>query len=428
MSGIGKSAAREELENCREKVRNMISHYLREDRGKGRMGALKFLENLYICDVAVSSRSRKGYPAFMEYVDRKYLTVDEEVLSYFDCKKNMDAFFSWEKKLLYQQAYEESFGFPPFLLLQKAQTVKDTAMVRYLTLADYDEDARKDEADDKAQKEKEDAYLEWLYSIAFFEICVREYAEEVRRIVDDCTDEEASQNISEKEKELIDRFGTMDKVYQTLDAGKIQEWEQETQQLFFAWVKYLNELYFGGFFFKYCFELIQDSFASLRVLVLIEYVNVNTTVRQGIDLEKITLRDSEYRIAHEEAKFWEKTVNQWLQNENGVKFANYCFAMMDTWNRNRADSYKRLNNVARRVYSLTKTQTGRSETQVYFLDALKEYISIMENWYIDTILGKNISPKQWEKMQEEMEREKDRIQEIRAQLAMPIWREMDREG
>ena len=114
MGGTGKTAMREELENCRKKVINMISHYLREDKGKGRMGALKFLDDLCICDIAVSSKSRKGYPAFMEYVDKQFLTVDEDVLSYFDCKKNMDAFFAWEKRIVYQKAYDTSFGFRHF--------------------------------------------------------------------------------------------------------------------------------------------------------------------------------------------------------------------------------------------------------------------------------------------------------------------------
>ena len=417
---------RGELENCRKRVTDMISHYLREDKGRGRMGALKFLKDLYICDMAVSSKSRKGYPAFMEYVDEQFLTVDEEVLSYFDCKKNMDAFFEWENKLLYQKAYDESFGFPLFLLLQKARTVKDTAMVRYLTQANFDEDFTEEGADDEAQKKKADAYLEWIQSIAFFEICVREYDKEVSRMMH-CIDEEASQKTSEYE-DLKNRIETMDKVFQTLDVGRLQEWEQETQQLFFIWLKRVNKLYYGSFFLTYCVELIQDFFASLRLLVLIEYVNVNTTIRKGTDDERITLRDSEYRIAYEEAMFWEKTVDRWLQNENGVKFAHNCFAMMDTWNRNRADHYKTLNRVAGRVLPLNNTQTGRFESQAYFHDALKEYISIMENRYMDIIQGKKISPKQREKMREEMKLEKDRLQEIWAQLAIPIWREMDREG
>ena len=419
-----KSAKREELKNCRKKITNMISHYLREDKGSGKMGPLKFLDNLYICDVAVSSKSRKGYPAFMEYVDKQFLTVDDEVLSYFDCKKNMDAFFEWEKKLLYQTAYDESFGFPLFLLLQKARMVKDTAMVRYLTLADFDEGSEDEGAYDEARKKKADAYLEWLQSIAFFEICVREYDEEVSRMIQ-CTDEEMSQKTSEQE-ELQNRIETMDKVYQTLDAAKIQKWEQETQQLFFTWLKHVNKLYYGSYFFMYCFELIQDFFASLRVLVLIEYVNVNTTIRNGTYDGGITLRDSEYRIAYEEALLWKKTVDRWLQKENGVKFANKCFAMMDNWNRNRADSYRKLNNVARRVYPLTKTQAGRSETQAYFHDALKEYVSIMENRYMDIVQGKKISSKQREEMQKKVNQEEDRLREIRVQLAMPIWRELGR--
>lgn len=424
MSAIRKSAIRDELENCRKKITDMINHYLREDKGRGRMGALKFLEDLYICDIAVSSKSRKGYPAFMEYVDKQFLTVDEEVLSYFDCKKNMDAFFAWEKRLLYQKAYDTSFGYPPFLLLQKARTVKDTAMVRYLSLANFDEAFGGEGADDEAREKKADAYLEWLQSIAFFEICVREYDKEVSQMMR-CIDEEASQKTSEYE-ELKNRIETMDKVFQTLDVGRLQEWEQETQQLFFTWLNRVNKLYYENFFLIYCVELIQDFFASLRVLVLIEYVNVNTTVRKGTDDERITLRDSEYRIAYEEAMFWEKTVDRWLQNENGVKFAHNCFAMMDTWNRNRADHYKMLNSVARRVLPLNNTQTGRLESSAYFHDALKEYLNIMENRYMDCIHRNKISPEQREKVQEEMDREKDRLQEIWVQLAMPIWREMDR--
>lgn len=304
--------------------------------------------------------------------------------------------------------------------------VKDTAMVRYLTLANFDEDSVEEAADEEARKKKADAYLEWLQSIAFFEICVREYDEEIRQMMI-YPDEKVSRNILEQEEELTNRFGTMDKVYQTLDAGEIQKWEQETQQLFFTWLNHVNKLYYESFFFIYCVELIQDFFASLRVLVLIEYVNVNTTIRKGTDDERITLRDSEYRIAYEEAIFWEKTVDRWLQNENGVKFAHNCFAMMDTWNRNHVDNYKMLNRVAGKVLPLNNTQTGKLESQVYFHDALKEYISIMENRYMDCTHRNKKSLEQREKVQEETDWEKDRLQEIWTQLAMPIWREMNRD-
>ena len=310
------------------------------------------------------------------------------------------------------------------MLIQKARTVKDTAMVRYQALANFDEASRGEGADDEARKKKADAYLEWLQSIVFFEICVREYDKEVGRMMQ-CIDEEASQKTSEY-KDLKNRIETMDKVFLTSDSGKIQKWEQETQQLLFTWLNRVNKLYYELFFLTYCVELIQDFFASLRVLVLIEYVNVNTTIRKGTDDERITLRDSEYRIAYEEALFWERTVDRWLQSENGVKFAHNCFAMMDKWNRNHTDYYKMLNRMARRICPLNNTQTGRLESQVYFHDALKEYISIMENRYMDCIHGNKISSEQREKVQEDMDRENERLKEIWVQLAMPICREMNR--
>lgn len=424
MSKIGKSAMREELAGCRKKVTDMISHYLREDRGKGRMGALKFLKDLYICDVAVSSKSRKGYSAFMEYVNKQFLSVDEEVLCYFDHEKNMEAFFAWERRLIYQKAYDKSFGAPPFLLIQKARTVKDRAMVRYLALTNFDEASGGEEADDMAREKKADAYLEWLQSIAFFEICVREYTMEVdQRYI--CVEEGASWKTAEYE-ELENRIKTIGKVVQTMDAGNVRKWEQETRQMFFAWMNSVNRLYYENFFLLYCFEVILDFFTSLRVLVLIEYVNVNTTIRKGTDDERITLRNSGYRSAYEEAVFWEKTVDRWLQNENGVRFAHNCFAMMETWDRNRADHYKMLNKVAGRILPLNNTQTGKLEALAYFQDALKEYISIMENRHIDSAHGNKKRLEQRGRTYEEAEREKDRLREIWIQLARPVWIEMNR--
>ena len=423
MSEIGKSAMREKLENCRERITDMISHYLREDKGKGKVGALKFLKDLYICDVAVSSRSRKGYPAFMEYVNKQFLTVDEEVLSYFDHKKNMDAFLHWEKRLTYQKVYDKSFGSPPFLLMQKARTVKDRAMVRYLALANFDEASGGEEADEAARQEKADAYLEWLQSIAFFEICVREYTIEVDRY-DIFTEEGTSQKTAEFE-ELAKRIKTIDKVVHTMDEESIQKWEQETRQMFTTWLNSFHKLYFESFFLAYCLELFLDLFTSLRVLVLIEYVNVNTTVRKGTDDERITLRNSGYRSAYEEALFWEKTVDRWLQNEKGVRFAHNCFAMMETWNRNHADHYKMLNRVAERILPLNNTRTEKLESLASFQDALKEYISIMENRYADCMHESKKSPKQREQTNEEAEQEKDRLLEIWMQLAKPVWIEMN---
>ncbi len=391
--GTSRLTGSKRIKACREKIYDMMKPYLREDRGRGRTGPLKFLKDLFVCSVAVSSKSRKGLPAFKKFVDEHFLTVDEELLSYFDCEKNMTAFQAWEKALIFYSAYDESFGSPPFLLLQKARMVKDEMLVRYLELEDMDEAAGDDDVDEVREK-KLDAYLEWILAIAFFEICADTYyqkaSEEMDRMI------ETKSASAERLQELSECIQSADKVYRTKKGEELREWERG----------------------------VRDLFASVRLLVLIEYVNINGTVREGIDCGKISLRNKNYRIAYEESRFWEMAVDRWLTEEKGAGFVKRFFVVMDTWNRNHVDQYKKLNGLAHQLYALkSEKETERLKEQLYFQDVLNEYISVLGKRYSGGRF-RSMSREQKQKEFEEMALEEKRLSEIKLWLGIPVWREL----
>lgn len=421
--GKGTSGLKESkrIKACREEIYDMMKPYLREDRGRGRTGPLKFLKDLFVCSVAVSSKSRKGLPAFKKFVDEHFLTVDEEVLSYFDCEKNMTAFQAWEKDLIFYSAYDESFGFPTFLLLQKARMVKDEALVRYLELEDMDEAAGDDDIDEVREK-KLDAYLEWILAIAFFEICADTYYQKASAEMDRMI--EAKSASVKRLQELSECIQSADKVYRTKKGEELREWERGVRDLLSVCVQDTHQLYYLSFFYLYALETEVDLFASVRLMVLIEYVNINGTVREGIDCGTIFFKNKNYRIAYEESRFWEMAIDRWLTEEKGAGFVKQFFVVMDTWNRNHVDRYKKLNGLAHQLYALnSEKETERLKEQLYFQDMLNEYISVLGKRYSGGRF-RSMSREQKQKELEEMALEEKRLSSIKLWLGIPVWREL----
>lgn len=395
---IEKAAMQEELKICRSKIYDMVAPYCQEDKSKVHPGSIGGLKDLFVCSLEISGQAYEKGSSFHKFINDNFLCADEEILAYFDCEQNISAFQNCYIDILFHKAYDKSFGYPFFILLQKIRMVKDKAMLKYL-----------------AMEEKEDAYIEWLQSAAFFEICIREYFSEIQQMISQIEQPESTESLAEEYVKCLEKI---EEVYKRNDQYQIKQWEKKAEELFWAYFDRLNRVYYIVFFYQYCMELIQDLFSSFRIIVLNEYMNHMSG--KEIAGQKGRLRDRDYRVDHRVNVFWEETVKRWLQDEKGMEFAENCLDAMEIPRRDDIQNYKLMISIMWWVgLIVSDAETERIGEQEESLDTLKEYINILERHYKNKDMGDN---KQGQDQMVPDRREQDRLQKLREQLADPMWK------
>lgn len=421
-----------ELNEYKKIIYGMADPYLRDHKPENH-GPLSFFQGLFTAHIAVSSKSRKGYPSFIHFLDEWFLDNDKDILSFFDRDQNMKAFQSWGRELLHGALYDESFGYPQFLLLEKARAVKDEALVKYFELADTDSAEESGEkAFSDAWETKENAYLKWLQAVAFFEICVRKYFGEILQIISEMTEENPRESLTAELTELTERIINFE-IYEQMDFSQKKQWDQKTEELYEAYHKKYSKTCYRAVFFYHLWVMINDLFASIRILLLVEYVNVNTTERLGTENNagKSLLRDKVFRTAYIESSALKKQVKKILQKVIGKEAAKNLFMEMLTWNRNYSSRYREMIHTAWSVNPPRgSTESGEMKEQVEWLDALREYFSILAEKYRSDNTCREKQGEKRAKTSEETAPETNkeiRLRKINKQLADPIWKVIDQE-
>ncbi|MCI8997081.1 MAG: hypothetical protein HFI30_15640 [Lachnospiraceae bacterium] len=336
-----KEEKRKRIEESRREIRHIVQNYVNRE-AKGNQGQLKFLEGLITGNLAVSiGITLRKDERFWNYLEDYFLKDHQDCLSYFDEKKNLEEFANSPYGMDTEKLYEgfcPGFPIPPYLLLRRAQEVMEQACVFYIQLPreeldeeepdnekldeekldeeepdeeeiweelfeepdeeevlkeeeelpealagkESPEQKRKTQRRVRPKTKKKEAYVEWLFSIAIYEIFLIEYGRRLPKRRENPQDErelEALEKLypeifcyedEEKLKEQIDEFWER--------AGKYYHKLQED----------MLRLYCENCYFLHLIHLC----AMLRVVAQIEFVRVSRNMssenRKGRDMTALT--------------------------------------------------------------------------------------------------------------------------------------------
>lgn len=294
----------------REELRRQVEKYLvnRNDI-EPNSGQLKFLKGLMIRSLAISTRIRINQPKkqLLDFLNKNILKSNDEVICFFDNDKNAAAFLrspyckplEWPQifNMHFQTFLKERFVSPPFLLLQKTQDVMEHALLNYMKEPFDDED------DAEMLKKKMKSFINLLYSITLYEIFLREFCEKMNHsylknmetLIDDTDDriQELCLKLDnllickneKKQKELNDYIET-----QALETSD-----------------YITAASLTVFYTHYFYQHLTNFFAILRIIFLIEFVNINEA-NNPISPSK------ERQLNLKEAIVWRGYIEKWMEN------------------------------------------------------------------------------------------------------------------
>ena len=290
----------QKINECREKITQIVEGYYEEKENIiPNSGQLKFLKSLMIRHLAVSTNEKGAKGGLGKYLKERILNDKEDVLSFFDREKNIEAF---KQSIYCDDPYfldnsKVEYGFPPFLLLDKAHIEMERAFLEYL-YAEKNTDNKTDWKDEEEEfSYKSRKYMEFLYSVTIFEIFLREYYAKVN---ENLLQNENSLSMQEK----ADRINHYKEMY---DGCKD---EKKKKELAIEMANYINTCMEGyceiGFYcaqVKYVVSLQNHLYAMLRIVVLIEFLSINITTTYKMD---------EWEYAFPEAVIW----NHLIENMN----------------------------------------------------------------------------------------------------------------
>ena len=230
--------------------------------------------------------------------------------------------YDYGNDILFRYNYQEEFSYPPFLLLRRIQSLVEEKLSSYLRIISDDNEEETMETPKKA------AYVELLYSVALYEIFVKENLAEVTALWEGAD--------------------------QWFDNKSIEQY-----------LMGYDRLYFSVYFYAYSFRQLQNLLAVLRIIVLIEFVNYNVThvgVRERFGDERIIVK---------EAEFWQFHVANWFGEDKDF------FAVVKR-NPNFSGWYRELNKIVAENDLLKEINSGRSEEYHHFRGCIQEYIKCVE--------------------------------------------------
>lgn len=283
------------LKENREKVQAVVSKYINPEAERN-TGQLKFLTGLLTGNLAVSIgvKLRKDN-RFLDYLHSRILKNNQETLGFFDVQENLDAFM----KDVYPDLEEIYQGFTPegpapsYLLLKKAQSVMEAECLRYLEMSGTTFES--EDPDPMEEQAKKEAYVEWLFSIALYEIFLIEYGAGIpeEQTGGDPADEQNMDQICSEIIECRDREKKKQQakaLWEHVDRG----WRELQNQ-------YLSLFYINCFIWH---EI--NLFGMLRLIAMIEFVKVETSLGTG-GLE----RRNKDKTAEAEADTWRKLLEKY---------------------------------------------------------------------------------------------------------------------
>ncbi|MCI8417524.1 MAG: hypothetical protein HFI33_08550 [Lachnospiraceae bacterium] len=309
-----KEEKRRKIEACTRKVREIVETYI-DKEARGNTGQLKFLNGLLTGNLAVSiGITLKKDFRFWNYLENNFLKDRESMFSYFDNQKNLEEFARSPYVVGLENAcvdFSSELEMPPYLLLRRAQEVMEQECISYLRTSRESEDEieflgedeeeqvenrgtdRESEETHGEKKEvkkrkvrkgtrKKEAYVDWLFSIAIYEIFLIEYGKRLPGKKDTAAS--------------MEELETIEQLFPDLISGRNSEKVQEQIHGFCerAW-EFYKELLREEFivFCERCYILhIMNLCAMLRVITLIEFVKVSRNLNIDDRKRKVKAGDS----------------------------------------------------------------------------------------------------------------------------------------
>lgn len=390
---MGKYLKAEKANGYRKAIYAQIEQYVVQDgEAESNSGQLKFLKGLMIRNLAVSSRVRIRKEGFLKYVwNTLRFYHNDEVIAFMDCEKNMEAFFRspYCEEFYYDKLFKPEYGFPPFLLLQRTQEGVERAMIRYLSLSSG-LDACDEKKGNKMEKDKLEAYVEWLYSIALYEIFLRNYFEDISRNFWSVPKADNTED-AEEERELIHHFREL---RECRDLSRKKEMAVEMANYAADYMDKFWQRVFRVYYLNYVIQHLMNLYAIMRIIILIEYVNINVSREAG------GMRKNEDIEAFADAQYWKNLVQEWIGRSE-------LFAETGR-NRNLNVFYTELNRVYNeyRIFpDCVQFEGDFWEETREAMDNLKQYIGCVQDHTVD----------------ERTSEEEKKLWKVEEKLSAPIW-------
>ncbi len=302
------------LEACKREVRGIVEAYI-DKEGKSNTGQLKFLSGLLTGNLAVSiGNILKKDGRFQKYLEDNFLKDRQAMFSYFDSQRNLEEFVKSPYGLNLEMVYADfcpEFEMPPYILLRRAQEVMERECMAYLRISREGEDEKElpeeyTEEDRlfrrrqlQGRTEKKDAYIDWLFSMAIYEIFLIEYGRRLPKF-------------TEKERDRAqEELETLEKLYPEIFSCSDQEKRDEQIEEFCRRARTLCRKLEGEELVVLCrhcfFRQLLNLCAMLRIIALIEYVRVSLQEPKG---EKGRKRE-QHETARVEAELWFGYASDW---------------------------------------------------------------------------------------------------------------------
>ncbi len=337
------------------KSKYIEKYFAEKDTDKPAKGQLKFLDGVIVRNLAASTRVRMRKESFIKFLDKEILGNRDEVISFMDYDMNMKAFLdsAYGEIIIARENYKESFGFPMFLLIQKAQEVMERKLLAYLNLEQEDEEESNEES------EKKRAYVELLYSIAIYEIFVKDYWKEISDLLPGESSDLAKEIIMEKVGPLIQKYeGSSD----------VQEQEAAKEKLL-QWMKNYNErcdaIIFHECFYLFAFKHLWNFMAVLRLIGMIEFVNINEMyVGEG------NRAGNKQKEMAKKAQRWDINISSWFEDKE--------FFTLPRRNPNFNGWYKEITQIEEDYCLLAKNPEESDLDYNHFRSCVQEYIKCIE--------------------------------------------------
>lgn len=401
MKTQGKRELRRQIKAYKQEIIEMIEPYFKyttgkmpkEDRYSGQLKCYK--DELIVRNLAVSTDINMSYPLkkVTDYLEQNITLCDQDVIDFFDPEKNIRAYINsfyccdWVPAAV--ERYSLQIDSPMFLLLEKVQKVMEQKFFAYkntpMFVVGYDveykeeeddekennkEDGlnseQKNEAEDKTKKrkpsKKQENYLEFLHSVALYEIFLDVYWNKRKDV------------LLKTNLDVISEFNEWlnhrnDEMEACTDMQKRKEMVQESAGVFeekfkncFQELVNMNEMI-------HIRQRMQELFAMLKIIYVIEGVQGNTGREENC-------RGNGARIIREEVTFWRK---------NMEKAGLFCSDKDVFWGierRNLKKAVSTLNEVNCKCGNVYQVKENDKKIRLLVADQtylLKHYISCLED-------------------------------------------------
>lgn len=342
-SNIKSKTFKENKEKIYEEV---FSYLLEPGQREKNSGQLKFLKNLMIRSLALSTRKKINNPKkqLTDFLNSTILYNKDEVINYYDNDKNMEAFldspyYDSQDFQICPRDLKPELNNIPFFLMQKTQDVMEHALL------DYIKEPFEDEED---APQKSEAYVKLLYSIAVYEIFLIKFKETVHNdYIEEMYERMASIPLEGLSQQL-EECPSVEEVLTFLK--RIEATESELTD-------YLSVLNLTINITLYYLHHLTNFFSVLRIIALIEFVNIN-----GAN----SSRSQKKQFYLAEANKWREHIEEW-------KLDKTLFAVC-AQNKNMSRYYDEMSTLyCNKIMSDEEEHAVQIEYIRKYLDIVKEY-------------------------------------------------------